>query len=67
MIERANEHCVVLRLGSWEVRLIDNRPVWALTFMRWRWSSRGRRCWRARLGPVKAEGVHPDCTKEDPS
>lgn len=56
---RPTTRAVCLRLLGWRVWLIDNRPVWALSWLRWSYPEEGRAGWRLRVGPLKAEGSRP--------
>lgn len=51
---------MILTLGRTELRIIDNRPVWAMTWglRRFeRYQDDRRWFWRARVGPLKFEAV----------
>ncbi len=49
------------RVFGYLVTITWNYPTWAFTVMTWRWSDDGRRCWRLRVGWLKAQGQHPSC------
>ena len=51
---------MILTLGRTEFHIIDNRPVWALSWGLWRFArDQDDRLWfwRARVGPLKLEAV----------
>ena len=51
---------MVITVGRTELRIIDNRPVWALAWGWWRFErDQDVRLWfwRARIGPLKLEAV----------
>jgi len=51
---------VIRHIGRTEFHIIDNRPVWTLSWGLWRFErdQDGRLWfWRARLGPLKFEAV----------